>query len=164
MEPQTQFEKILEFNKTFEVETYTTPQRDIFTDKKKLLEYRLSLIREEVQELEDSVKNSDFIEVIDALTDILYVTLGAFTAIGVNADKCFDIVHSSNMSKICLTEQEAKDTIEFYLKDPEHRYDTPEYKKQGDKFIVFNRSTMKILKSINYKPASFTSLCEAERL
>ena len=36
----------------------------------------MKLIREEVEELEDAVKNHDLTETIDALSDILYVVYG----------------------------------------------------------------------------------------
>ena len=39
-------------------------------------------------------------EVADALTDILYVTYGAGHAFGINLDKCFEEVQTSNMSKL----------------------------------------------------------------
>ena len=42
----------------------------------------------------------DIVEVADALTDILYVTYGAGHSFGVDLDKCFDEVQSSNMSKL----------------------------------------------------------------
>ena len=46
------------------------------------------------------MSNNDLLEVADALTDILYVTYGAGHAFGINLDKCFDEVQSSNMSKL----------------------------------------------------------------
>ena len=46
------------------------------------------------------MKNKDLLEVADALTDILYVTYGAGHAFGIDLDKCFDEVQSSNMSKL----------------------------------------------------------------
>ena len=46
------------------------------------------------------MENKDLLEVADALTDILYVTYGAGHAFGINLDKCFTEVQSSNMSKL----------------------------------------------------------------
>ena len=46
------------------------------------------------------MQKKDIVEVADALTDILYVTYGAGHAFGINLDKCFDEVQSSNMSKL----------------------------------------------------------------
>ena len=66
----------------------------------KINELRLSLIKEEIQELVNAMNKKDLVEVADALTDILYVTYGAGHAFGINLDKCFDEVQNSNMSKL----------------------------------------------------------------
>ena len=58
------------------------------------------MIREELEELREAIDNNDIKEVADALTDILYVTYGAGHAFGINLDKCFEEVQSSNMSKL----------------------------------------------------------------
>lgn len=156
---QTNFEKVVEFNKAFGVINNTEPNHKIFNDiNKKLVEYRLSLVVEEVNELKDAIMNKDIVETVDALADITYVVHGFFTALGVNADNAFDIVHKSNMSKLCVSEAEAIATVESYKKDD--RYDTPAYKPADDNinWVVYNKSTMKVLKSINYIPADFKSL------
>ena len=67
---------------------------------KKIIELRLKLIQEELNEFKEAIKNRDIIEVADALTDILYVTYGAGHSFGINLDKCFDEVQKSNMSKL----------------------------------------------------------------
>ena len=67
---------------------------------KKIIELRLKLIQEELNEFQEAIKNKDIIEVADALTDILYVTYGAGHSFGINLDKCFDEVQRSNMSKL----------------------------------------------------------------
>ena len=66
----------------------------------KIIELRLKLIQEELNEFKEALKNRDIIEVADALTDILYVTYGAGHSFGINLDKCFDEVQRSNMSKL----------------------------------------------------------------
>ena len=66
----------------------------------KITKLRYDLIREELEELGQAIKNKDIKEVADALTDILYVTYGAGHAFGIDLDKCFEEVQSSNMSKL----------------------------------------------------------------
>jgi len=66
----------------------------------KIQDLRISLIEEELSELKEAIENKDIKEVADALTDILYVTYGAGHAFGIDLDKCFDEVQSSNMSKL----------------------------------------------------------------
>jgi predicted HAD superfamily Cof-like phosphohydrolase len=157
----TNFQKVLnEFNVAFGVSNNSTPQLDLFDTNPELVKYRLSLINEEAKELNEAISNKDFIETIDALSDILYVVYGAYSAFGIDADKAFELVHRSNMSKLCLTEEEAKQTVESYKNDT--RYDSPCYRlsPDGKHFVVYNKSTNKILKSIMYEPVSFKSLLE----
>ena len=66
----------------------------------KIVQLRIDLIEEELNELKEAIKNKDIVEVADALTDILYVTYGAGHAFGINLDACFIEVQSSNMSKL----------------------------------------------------------------
>ena len=67
---------------------------------KKIVQLRIDLIEEELNELKEAINNNDIVEVADALTDILYVTYGAGHSFGLNLDKCFDEVQRSNMSKL----------------------------------------------------------------
>ena len=90
------FNKVGTFMKTFGQEVKTKPS--FSTDK--INKLRIDLIKEELDELQEAMKNNDLLEVADALTDILYVTYGAGHAFGINLDKCFDEVQNSNMSKL----------------------------------------------------------------
>lgn len=69
--------------------------------------------------------------------------------------EAFDIVHRSNMSKICSNEEEAIETVRNYqakFETGEAKYDSPYYEKLTDtQWIVRNKSTNKVLKNINYK-------------
>ena len=66
----------------------------------KIVQLRYDLIKEELDELNQAIKERDIKEVADALTDILYVTYGAGHAFGIDLDKCFAEVQNSNMSKL----------------------------------------------------------------
>ena len=66
----------------------------------KIVQLRYELIREELEELNQAIKENNIKEVADALTDILYVAYGAGHAFGIDLDKCFSEVQQSNMSKI----------------------------------------------------------------
>ena len=61
---------------------------------------RVSLIMEDALEFNDAVENEDFVEAVDAICDLLYVTYGAAIAMGINIDPFFEEVHRSNMSKL----------------------------------------------------------------
>ena len=90
------FEDVKTFMETFGQIVRTKPQ---FPDEK-TIQLRLNLIKEELSELEQAIKNKNLKEVADALTDILYVTYGAGYAYGINLDKCFKEVQRANMSKL----------------------------------------------------------------
>mgnify|MGYP000196601580 FL=1 len=90
------FNKVKTFMETFGQEVKTKPS--FSTDKINSLRY--DLIKEELEEFKEAMKNKDLLEVADALTDILYVTYGAGHAFGINLDKCFEEVQNSNMSKL----------------------------------------------------------------
>lgn len=154
---QTNYEKVLDFMKAFGQNLYSTPQPHLIESNPGLTKLRLDLIQEEVKELSDAIQQNNFVEVVDALADILYVVYGAGGAFGVDLDEAFDIVHKSNMTKLCKTEQEAKLTIEWY-KENEQRYKDPAYRLSGDEkyWIVYDKATGKVLKSINYTPANLT--------
>ena len=92
----TNFNKVGTFMKTFGQEVKTKPSFST----EKINKLRLNLIKEELDELTEAMKNKDLLEVADALTDILYVTYGAGHAFGINLDKCFEEVQNSNMSKL----------------------------------------------------------------
>ena len=76
---------------------------------------------------------------------------------GIDADYCFNLVHQSNMSKLCASEDIAKETVSWY-KENSKIYDSPEYKYNArlNLWIVYNKSSGKVLKSIKYFPVNFT--------
>ena len=92
----TNFEKVGFFMKTFNQEVKVSSSLGT----EKINSLRISLISEELEELKQAISEKNLTEVADALTDILYVTYGAGHAFGIDLDKCFDEVQSSNMSKL----------------------------------------------------------------
>ena len=149
------FKKIVEFHKAFGLlhSDYHDPYA---VEDEKLVKLRIGLIEEELNELKDAIKNNDFTEVRDAIGDLLYVTYGTASSFGINADEDYDVIHRSNMTKLCKTEDEAQETVEWY-KNNNTVYDSPCYRKCDDDihWVVYNKSSGKILKSINYTPVKF---------
>ena len=60
----------------------------------------LTLIHEEVSELVEAVQNSDKVEQLDALVDILVVTMGAIRAAGWDGEGAWNEVMRTNFAKI----------------------------------------------------------------
>ncbi len=90
------FERVKKFMETFGQEV----KRKAEFPNDKITTLRYDLIKEELEELRIAMERKDIKEVADALTDILYVTYGAGHSFGINLDKCFEEVQSSNMSKL----------------------------------------------------------------
>ena len=92
----TNFRKVKNFMETFGQDVKNKPSFST----NKINKLRYDLIKEELDELKVAIDNKDFLEVADALTDILYVAYGAGHAFGIDLDKCFQEVQDSNMSKL----------------------------------------------------------------
>jgi len=117
---------------------------------------RVSLLREELKELEAAIEDNDLVEIADALCDIQYVLSGAVLEFGL-AEKfpqLFDEVQRSNMSKACNTVEEAQATVEHY----EAKGYPCSYERDGEKYLVYRKADRKTLKSVNYSPADLKGL------
>ena len=120
---------------------------------------RVALLQEELNELKEAIADKNIVEVADALCDIQYVLSGAILEFGL-ADKfkvLFEEVQRSNMSKVCLTEEEAKKTVEFYK---ENKDTECYYKQEDDKWLVYRTSDNKTIKSINYSEADLKGVLD----
>jgi predicted HAD superfamily Cof-like phosphohydrolase len=60
----------------------------------------VSLIEEESDELKVAIDNNDQVETLDALVDILVVTIGAIHSMGADAEGAWKEVMSTNFAKI----------------------------------------------------------------
>ena len=92
----TNFNSVKKFMEIFGQEVKTKAEYP----SEKIADLRYSLIKEELNEFKQALKDRDLKEIADALTDILYVTYGAGHAFGIDLDKCFEEVQRSNMSKL----------------------------------------------------------------
>ena len=90
------FQSVKKFMQTFGQEVKNKAE----FPKEKIVQLRYELIKEELEELNQAIKEKDIKEVADALADILYVTYGTGHAFGIDLDKCFNEVQQSNMSKL----------------------------------------------------------------
>jgi len=146
---------VAEFHKTFQHPILDTPQIPSETRCK----LRVSLIAEELKELEEAIQAKDLVEIADALCDIQYVLSGAVLEFGLK-DKfntLFEEVQRSNMSKACKSVEEALATIKHYK---EEKGVDSYYKEVDGLFLVFREGDNKTLKSINYSPADLKSIVE----
>ena len=80
---KTNQQAVLEFTDAFNMfkTPYNEYSRELLVNNPKTSKLRYDLIFEEYNELLDAFREKDIVEVIDALTDILYVTYGAGVAL-----------------------------------------------------------------------------------
>lgn len=145
---------VAEFHKTFKHPIVDKPA--IPSAKRAAL--RVSLIAEELKELEEAIKENDIVEVADALCDIQYVLSGAILEFGLgNKFKAlFDEVQRSNMSKACTTPEEAEATVAHYKAKGTDSF----YQQEGEQYLVFRTEDHKTLKSIGYSPANLKGILD----
>jgi predicted HAD superfamily Cof-like phosphohydrolase len=60
----------------------------------------LGLIEEEAEELNQAIINKDRVEILDALVDMLVVTIGAIHSMGADAEGAWREVMATNFAKI----------------------------------------------------------------
>jgi predicted HAD superfamily Cof-like phosphohydrolase len=87
MASQTPFQMVREFHEIFSHPVHTTLQLETLRTNMKLVDFRLSLIKEEIDEFTVAVANDDMIEAADALADTLYFVFGACHVFGIT-DVC----------------------------------------------------------------------------
>lgn len=120
---------------------------------------RVSLLAEELKELEAAIQNKDIVEVADALCDLQYVLSGAILEFGLGQafKDLFEEVQRSNMSKACESREEAERTIAHY----KNKDNTDAYCTECDgKFLVYRSSDNKTLKSVDYSPADLQKVLQ----
>jgi len=145
--------QVSKFHQTFKHPILTTPQ----IPSKKRSDLRVSLLQEELNELQEAIDNNDLVEVADALCDIQYVLSGAVLEFGMG-DKfveLFNEVQRSNMSKACSTQEEAEKTVEYYKNT---RGVSAHIEEDNGLFLVYRDGDKKTLKSVDYSPANLKGI------
>ncbi len=119
--------------------------------KKKEWQFVYDFILEELEEYREACERGDIVEVLDALCDIAYVSLGNGTMLHGLKDKIRDAyqeVQASNMSKSCKTKKEALLTVSQRSKE---QGEACHFKKITEgRYIVYRTRDLKVMKSINY--------------
>lgn len=109
-----------------------------------------NFILEELEEYREACERGDIVEVLDALCDIAYVSLGNGTMLHGLKDKiwpAYQEVQASNMSKACKTEEDAISTV---TQRSGEQGEECHYEKVGDYYIVYRTRDRKVMKNINY--------------
>ena len=140
-------EQVIEFQRTFMQPVIEKPN---IPSKERAL-FRLSLLKEELEELEKAIKEDDIVEVADAFCDIQYVLNGAIVEFGMQHifDKMFTDVHNSNMSKACTTFGDLNITQKQYEEQGIQTYCSSN--SSNNTLVVVRLEDHKVLKCHNYQ-------------
>ena len=138
-----------------EVETFNATMgkpnnyEPIIPEKKEWM-FVYDFILEELEEYKHACETGDIVEILDALCDIAYVSIGNGAMLHGLKDKLWDAyqeVQASNMSKACISEEEAQQTVE---KRSQEQGEPCHYEKVGEYYIVYRTRDKKVMKNINY--------------
>ena len=138
--------EVEEFNRTFGKPNNYEPK----IPEKKEWQFVYDFVLEELEEYRHACENGDIVEILDALCDIAYVSLGNGVMLHGLKDKiwpAYQEVQASNMSKSCSTEEEAMETISIRSKE---QAEPCHFEKIGDRYVVYRSRDRKVMKSINY--------------
>lgn len=139
--------EVEEFNQTFGKPNNYEPT---IPDEK---EWRFvyDFILEELEEYREACERGDIVEVLDALCDIAYVSIGNGVMLHGLKDKIWPAyleVQASNMSKACTSEEEALETVR--VRSEEQGEECYFEKVEEGRYIVYRKRDRKVMKSINY--------------
>ena len=117
---------------------------------KKEWQFVYDFVLEELEEYKEACEKGDIVEILDALCDIAYVSLGNGTMLHGLKDKiwpAYQEVQASNMSKACTTQEEAVRTVEVRSKE---QGEPCHWEQVGDMYIVYRTRDRKVMKSLTY--------------
>ena len=118
---------------------------------KKEWKFVYDFILEELEEYREACERGDIVEVLDALCDIAYVSLGNGTMLHGLKNKiwpAYQEVQASNMSKACKTEEEAILTVSQRSKEQGEACHFEKLAK--GRYIVYRTRDRKVMKNVNY--------------
>ena len=139
-------DEVEEFNTTFGKPNNYEPT----IPEEKEWKFVYDFILEELEEYKRACEEGNIVEVLDALCDIAYVSIGNGTMLHGLKDKilpAYEEVQASNMSKSCSTQEEAVRTAErraIEQKEPCH------WEKVGNRYVVYRTRDRKVMKSVSY--------------
>ena len=109
-----------------------------------------NFVLEELEEYKQACEKQDIVEVLDALCDIAYVSIGNGAMLHGLKDKIWPAymeVQASNLSKACSTQEEAQKTVDLRSQE---QGEACHYEQVADKYVVYRTRDRKVMKNINY--------------
>jgi predicted HAD superfamily Cof-like phosphohydrolase len=133
------------------------------TEKEEIIRNILGQLVKYYNQLVVNATVRNFSGMLWALSDILEQTLKIFCELRVDFELIFDMIHQANMKKLAHDEDEAIKSVEKYKK--EGIFDSPSYRKSydGKYYVVYNISTGKVLKALNWTKLDLKNAIDACR-
>ena len=138
--------EVEQFNDTFNKPNNYEPT----IPEKKEWQFVYDFVLEELEEYRQACEGGNIVEILDALCDITYVSLGNGVMLHGLKDKiwpAYQEVQASNLSKSCSNEKEAMETVTIRSKE---QNEPCHYEKVGERYVVYRTRDKKVMKSINY--------------
>lgn len=125
--------------------------KEWFNKNAEMVNAQITLLNTLLAELKSGIDTNDFSKIYNVLRTMTNELYQIGSTFNVFMDKAFAEVHRSNMTKVCTKEEDAKETVKWYLEN-EKRYESPAYRKSVlDKYwVIYDANTSKILKSIYF--------------
>ena len=152
--------EVEEFNATFGKPNNYEPT----IPEEKEWKFVYDFVLEELEEYRQACENGDIVEILDALCDITYVSLGNGVMLHGLKDKiwpAYQEVQASNLSKSCSTKEEAMETVTVRSKE---QAEPCHFEKVEKRYVVYRTRDRKVMKSINYFKPDLNQFFTGEEL
>jgi predicted HAD superfamily Cof-like phosphohydrolase len=161
---------------------------NIFKNDQSTMNLQVSILEQHFSLLCTMCEAKNFEITIKYLSKLIAQCYTLGTMFGVDIDECFAEVHRSNMTKACLTEDIAKQSVEDYINKKQIKnlalqnaisdqqikeinekysvYDEPDYRKSETTiyWIVYDKKTTKILKSIYFEKPNLIKILNFDKI
>ena len=154
-------DEVEEFNSTFNKPNNYEPT---IPKEKKEWQFVYDFVLEELDEYRQACENGDIVEILDALCDITYVSLGNGVMLHGLKDKiwpAYQEVQASNLSKSCSTKEEAMETVAVRSQE---QNEPCHFEKVEKRYVVYRTRDRKVMKSINYFKPDLNQFFTGEEL
>lgn len=95
---KTLYQDVCEFHEKFGLPSPDTVTSGLIS--REAFDFRVKFMKEELDEYIEAYVNRDPVKAIDALVDLVYVTLGTAAFHGFPFDQVWEVVHRANMKKV----------------------------------------------------------------
>lgn len=131
------------------------PPKPVIPEKIRLA-LRITLIQEELNELQEALESGDLENACKELCDLQYVVSGTALEMGLKEVfyDMFHEIHYSNMSKACTTKQQIEDSINYYVEQKGLKRNQIRVIKREENVWILVRDDGKILKNVHYHRAN----------